>query len=224
MLPIASSAERHALSARAARAAAALLVIAGAACARTGSADVGPAAAPTAAAAPSTAAAAATPATPASAGTQPTLAILNAAFYGKSANSIEPGDSATAEVATTRIWQVIRESGALTLADSARVATLGTQYALAGRSCSTSIDCARRVGGATGARWVLMAKVSKTSNLIWYFSGQVIDVATGKILMDDEFELKGIRDEMIPLGARSLARRAVKVTQRAMTTAASGAQ
>lgn len=162
--------------------------------------------------------------TAASPGARPTLAIFNVAFYGKSANSIEPGDSATAEGATTRIWQIIREAGTLTLVDSARVATLGVQYAAAGRSCSTSIDCARRVGRETGARWVFMAKVSKTSNLIWYFSGQVIESATGKILMDDEFEMKGIRDEMIPQGARSLGRRAVRVTQRADSAGVSGGE
>jgi hypothetical protein len=52
-----------------------------------------------------------------------------------------------------------------------------------------------------------MGTVSKISNLIWYLSGQVIDVATGKLLLDDGFELKGPRDEMIPRGATSLARR-----------------
>lgn len=193
----------------------AILALPVAACARRAVPDLPPPAAPsTAAGAP----AAASPS--AGAGARPTLAIFNVAFYGKSANSIEPGDSATAERATTRIWQIIRDAGTLTLVDSARIATLGARYVAAGRACNTSIDCARRVGRETGARWVFMAKVSKTSNLIWYFSGQVIEVATGKILMDDEFEMKGIRDEMIPQGARSLGRRAVRVTQRADSSAA----
>lgn len=201
-----------------------LLVLATVACARRTTPTLPPPDAPSVAAATPAPTAAPT-AGPAPASGRRTLAILNAAFYGKSANSIEPGDSATAEGATSRIWQVIREAGTLTLVDSARVATLGRQFVAAGRACSTSIDCARRVGKETGARWVLMAKVSKTSNLIWYFSGQVIEVTSGKILMDDEFELKGVRDEMIPLGARSLARRAVRVTQRAdSATVSSGGE
>jgi hypothetical protein len=202
----------------------AIAALPAAACARRAAPDLPPPDAPSMTAGTPTAAPAspASGAGPASAGARPTLAIFNVAFYGKSANSIEPGDSATAEGATTRIWQIIREAGTLTLVDSARIATLGAQYVAAGRACNTSIDCARRVGRETGARWVFMAKVSKTSNLIWYFSGQVIEVATGKILMDDEFEMKGIRDEMIPQGARSLGRRAVRVTQRADSAAVSG--
>jgi hypothetical protein len=54
--------------------------------------------------------------------------------------------------------------------------------------------------------------VSKISNLIWYLSGQVIDVASGKIILDDGFELKGPRDEMVPRGAVSLARRIERAT------------
>jgi len=54
--------------------------------------------------------------------------------------------------------------------------------------------------------------VSKISNLIWYLSGQVIDVAAGKIILDDGFELKGPRDEMVPRGAVSLARRIERAT------------
>ena len=157
-----------------------------------------------------------TPPPRAAGGARPTAVIMNASFYGKSANSIEPGDTATAEAATARMWQLVREAGTLTLVDSARVATLGAQTAEMGRTCNTSIACARKVGEATNARWVVMSKVSKTSNLIWYFSGQVIEVATGKLLMDDEFELKGVRDEIVPLGARALARRVVRVTERAM--------
>jgi len=150
------------------------------------------------------------------------VVIMNASFYGKSANSIEPGDSATAAAATTRIWQIIREANTVTLVDSTRMAALASETEATGRACNTSIDCARRVGTAAGARWVVMTKVSKTSNLIWYFTGQVIDVADGKILMDDEFELKGQRDEMVPLGARALARRVLRVTERATAPAASG--
>jgi hypothetical protein len=37
--------------------------------------------------------------------------------------------------------------------------------------------------------------------------------------MDDEFELKGVRDDMVPRGALSLARRVAKVATRQGTAA-----
>ena len=49
--------------------------------------------------------------------------------------------------------------------------------------------------------------VTKVSNLIWYLSAQLIDVASGRLVLDDSFELKGQRDEMVPRGATSFARR-----------------
>jgi hypothetical protein len=76
---------------------------------------------------------------------------MNASFYGKSANSIEPGDSATAEMATSRMWQIVREANSLTLVDSARVAALAAQSQETGRPCITSIACARRVGAESSA-------------------------------------------------------------------------
>lgn len=145
---------------------------------------------------------------------RPTVALFDVAFYGARANSIEPGDSATAAVATGRLWQALREAGTLDLADSARVAAESAALAPTGIACNTSIDCARRVGRRLGARWVVLAKVSKLSNLIWYFSGQLVDVDTGRLLMDDEFEIKGVRDDMVPRGASALARRVVRAAER----------
>ena len=151
----------------------------------------------------------------------PLIAVMDAAFYGARANSIEPGDSAMATISTGRIWRELRTASAtLALADSARVARLADSLRQAGIPCNTSIACARAVGREVGATYVAMAKVSKLSNLIWYFSGQLIDVASGRILMDDEFELKGVRDDMVPRGATSLARRLAKVAARQSAAAA----
>ena len=151
----------------------------------------------------------------------PLVAVMDAAFYGARANSIEPGDSAMATISTGRIWRELRTASAtLALADSARVARLADSLRQAGIPCNTSIACARAVGREAGATYVAMAKVSKLSNLIWYFSGQLIDVASGRILMDDEFELKGVRDDMVPRGATSLARRLAKVAARQAAAAA----
>jgi hypothetical protein len=46
--------------------------------------------------------------------------------------------------------------------------------------------------------------------LIWIFSGQLIDVASGKLVLDDSYELKGIASDMVPKGAQVFARRVAK--------------
>jgi hypothetical protein len=46
--------------------------------------------------------------------------------------------------------------------------------------------------------------------LIWIFSGELINVATGKLVLDDSYELKGIASDMVPKGAEVFARRVVK--------------
>lgn len=143
--------------------------------------------------------------------TPATVLVADMTFYGEKANSIEPGDSATAQAATTRMRSALRESGAFTLTDSARTSAAMSSADLPGVHCSASVECVRRVAQKVGARWAVMGTVSKLSNLIWYLSGQLIDVDRGRIVLDDGFELKGPRDEMVPRGAASLARRVAKV-------------
>jgi uncharacterized protein YjbI with pentapeptide repeats len=145
---------------------------------------------------------------------RPLIAVLDVSFYGAKANSIEPGDSGMATISTGRVWKELRAATTIALADSARVAALADSLRQPGIACNTSLACARAVGRAAGADYVALAKVSKLSNLIWYFSGQLVDVADGRILMDDEFELKGVRDDMVPRGATSLARRLVRVAEK----------
>lgn len=135
-----------------------------------------------------------------------TVLVADLRFYGAKANSIEPGDSATAQVATTHLRAALHDS-AFALVDSARAAMEFSAADRPGLQCNASIECVQRVAQRLGARWAVMGTVSKISNLIWYLSGQVIDVASGKIILDDGFELKGPRDQMIPRGAESLARR-----------------
>ena len=69
------------------------------------------------------------------------------------------------------------------------------------------VACARAVGKALGAQWVVMGKVSKTSNLIWLFSGELIKVETGEMLLDDDCELKGDPNVMVPAGVGLFANR-----------------
>jgi len=144
----------------------------------------------------------------------PTVLVADMTFYGEKANSIQPGDSAMAQAATTRLRSALRESGAFALADSGRALDAMAGADLPGVQCNASVECVRRVAQKVGARWAVMGTVSKLSNLIWYLSGQLIDVGSGRIVLDDGFELKGPRDEMVPRGAASLARRVEKAAAR----------
>ena len=142
------------------------------------------------------------------------VAMLELAFYGKRANSLEPGDSLLAGEATTIVRQYLARDSAVALVDSAAVAAAERSpealEAANGKPCNVIVACARAVGRKLGVPWVVMGKVSKTSNLIWIFSGQLIDVASGQLVMDDEYELKGIATDMVPRGALVFARRAAK--------------
>jgi hypothetical protein len=167
------------------------------------------------------------PATPASAAAPPAasaptptasgaarVAMLDLAFYGKRANSLEPGDPGLAVEGTRRVRAQILDSDGVVLLDSAAVAaaqaTPAVLAAAQGKECNVVIACARAVGQSLGVPWVVTGKVSKTSNLIWIFSGQLINVATGELVMDDEYELKGDAHDMVAAGARAFARRVVR--------------
>ncbi len=72
------------------------------------------------------------------------------------------------------------------------------------------VSCARAVARRLGARWVVLTKVSKTSNLIWVLSAQLIRVETGEIILDDSTELKGEPDGMVRIGVRQFADRVAR--------------
>ena len=84
----------------------------------------------------------------------------------------------------------------------------------AGAEC-VSLECRRAISRKLGAEWMVTTKLSKTSNLIWYLSGQLSDVRSGRRLLDDEFELKGIAEDIAKGGAHSLARRIVAAVEKA---------
>src|SRR2546429_9757392 len=57
--------------------------------------------------------------------------------------------------------------------------------------------------------------VMKTSNLVWILTAELLDVARGKPVLADSYELKGDATRMGPAGADVFAQRVVKaVTQR----------
>jgi hypothetical protein len=142
------------------------------------------------------------------------VAMLDLAFYGKRANDLLPNDSAMAMIATSTMRAALAQAPGLSFADSATVAQAATspeaKSASEGKPCNVIVACARSVGQQLGTKWVIMGKISKTSDLIWIFSGELIDVATGKLVLDDSYELKGIASDMVPKGAQVFARRVAK--------------
>ncbi len=142
------------------------------------------------------------------------VAMLDLAFYGKNANDLLPDDSAMAMTATAKMRSELAKAPGLEFVDSATIAKSTASPALKtisqDRPCNVIVACARAVGQQLGAKWVVMGKVSKTSDLIWIYSGQLIDVATGNLILDDSYELKGIASDMVPKGAEVFARRVVK--------------
>ncbi len=138
-----------------------------------------------------------------------TAALFPVAFYGKGANSLEEGDPKVAAMTDSILRGELLRSGRLTLIDSTRLAQAVTQAEAGGLQC-VSLDCRRNISQKLGAGWMITAKLSKTSNLIWYLSGQLTDAKTGRRLLDDEFELKGIAEDIAKGGARSLARRILR--------------
>jgi hypothetical protein len=64
-----------------------------------------------------------------------------------------------------------------------------------------------------GARWVVLAKVSKTSNLIWLLTGQLVHVPSGTIVLDDSTELKGDPEAMVRAGVRIFAERVARTVR-----------
>ena len=143
------------------------------------------------------------------------VAVLDVALYTAGANLQESTDTAVAWLATEVLGGKLRELlgasvldsglvGRATRSDSARSITGGD------KTCNVIVACARYVGRTLGADWVVMSKVSKTSNLIWLFTGQLVNVGTGKLLMDDSTELKGDPEAMVRAGTRIFAERVVR--------------
>ena len=142
------------------------------------------------------------------------VAMLDLAFYGKRANDIFPGDTSMADTATAVMRKALASAPGISFVDAASVAKAAAspkaKAIVEDRPCNVVVACARAVGQELGAQWVVMGKISKTSDLIWVFSGELIDVASGKLVLDDSYELKGIAKDMVPKGAEVFARRVAK--------------
>jgi hypothetical protein len=146
------------------------------------------------------------------------VAVLPVALYNAQANLQEASDAAQAalssEILTGKLQELLggqmiaAERVAAAAASSAAQATTGKQ------ACNVIVACARQVGKMVGAPWVVMAKVSKTSNLIWLFTGQLIHAPTGEIILDDSTELKGETEAMVRAGSRIFAERVARTVRR----------
>ena len=130
------------------------------------------------------------------------VALQPAALYNEQANVLEASDTVVAVAATESMNARLQER-------------LGAQVAVvpADAACRTRVDCARTTARQAGAPWVVMLKVSKTSNLIWLLTGQLIHVPTGEIVLDDSTELKGEPVAMTRIGTRSFADRVARTVK-----------
>jgi len=145
---------------------------------------------------------------------RPALLLADLIFNGAAANAIQPGDTAIAQVAMERLRADLAQSTTFVLVDSSRTGQALGAADLPRAQCSASIQCVRSAAQKIGARWAATGTVTKVSNLIWYLSAQLVDVASGRLILDDSFELKGPRDEMVPRGATSFGRRIEKAAAR----------
>ena len=145
---------------------------------------------------------------------RPIILLADFAFNGAAANAIQPGDTAVADVATERMRADLSQSGTFAVLDSSRAAAALGSVDLPPAQCGASVQCVRDAARKIGARWAVTGTVTKVSNLIWYLSAQLIDVTSGRFILDDSFELKGPRDEIVPRGASSFARRIEKAAAR----------
>jgi len=150
------------------------------------------------------------------------VVVLPVALYNAQANVQEASDSSQAVLATQVLTSKLQEllgpqllSGnpvALVAASPEALATTGKQ------PCNVIVACARTVANSLRAPWVVIAKVSKTSNLIWLFTGQLIHAPTGTIILDDSTELKGQPEGMVRAGSRIFAERVVRTVRRGGVT------
>jgi hypothetical protein len=155
--------------------------------------------------------------------TAPRVAVVDVALYNAGANVQETKDTAVASLATSVLRDKLHELLGSALVDSSLVVKAGSSDSAraitgGGKPCNVIVACVRYVGQHTGAAWAVMAKVSKTSNLIWLFTGHLINVRTGELVLDDSTELKGDPEPMVRAGTRIFAERVARVVKQQVTS------
>ena len=135
-----------------------------------------------------------------------TIAIFPVQLDFSNANAVFGADSALGTVASDTLRAAMERAGAYRLADSR--ALDDTLRAMRERSEPCVGDpCALRLARAIGADVALTTRLSKISTPVWYLDAHLLDVATGKTLTSEEFELKGRAPQMVPKGMEVVARR-----------------
>ena len=150
------------------------------------------------------------------------VVVLPVALYNAQANVQEASDSSRATLATQVLTSKLQELLGPQLLAGNRVALVAASpeaLATTGKQpCNVIVACARAVANSLQAPWVVIAKVSKTSNLIWLFTGQLIHAPTGTIILDDSTELKGPPEGMVRAGSRIFAERVARTVRRGGVT------
>jgi hypothetical protein len=145
------------------------------------------------------------------------VVVLPVALYNAQANVQEASDSAQAALSTQVLTAKLQELLGEQLLAGPRVAAAASsqeaQATTGKQPCNVIVACARYVADSLEAPWVVMAKVSKTSNLIWLFTGQLIHAPTGEIILDDSTELKGEVQAMVRAGSRIFAERVARTVR-----------
>ncbi len=151
------------------------------------------------------------------AATNATLVVFPVALYNAQANVQEASDSSQAVLSTQVLTGKLQELLGAQLVSGQRVVAAAASpkaQATTGRqACNVIVACARQAANSLNAPWVVIAKVSKTSNLIWLFTGQLIHAPTGEIILDDSTELKGETTGMIRAGSRIFAERVARTVR-----------
>ena len=147
-----------------------------------------------------------------------TVVVLPVALYNAQANVQEASDSSQAGLATQILTSKLQELLGSQLLAGNRVALVAASpkaLTITGkRPCNVIVACVRFVADSLKAPWGVIAKVSKTSNLIWLFTGQLIHAPTATIVLDDTTELKGETEAMVRAGSRIFAERVARTVRR----------
>ena len=145
------------------------------------------------------------------------VAALDVALYNAQANVRERTDAEKAALASKVLHATLASLLPGQLADRAAVRAAAhsepAQTLAGGQACNVVVACARAVAGAVDAPWVVLAKVSKTSNLIWLLTAQLVHVPSGTIILDDSTELKGEPEAMVRAGVRNFAERVARTVR-----------
>ena len=142
------------------------------------------------------------------------VAVFDVALYTAGANKQEVSDTSRAALATQVLRAKLQELLGSAIIEAGVVESLAVSpkyHGFAGdRPCNVIVACTKAVGTDLGATWIVMAKVSKTSNLIWLLTSQLIHLPTGEIVLDDSTELKGDPEPMVRAGTRIFAERVAR--------------